>query len=215
MKNSLLLLILGIFLSGCAPLTYQVQVNGYTQPGAPAAPFSPGAAVFVIENREAKNPLLEKEIAAKIATILEKQGYRIVPFDRADYYLLFYYGQGSERSVSISAPLYDPLYYPYFGFSWQPYWFVMAPGFYSGPEVQKVYDRWLLINVIAGKPYREKKESQALWVGEARSTGASGDLRTTVNYLLVAVFGEFGKNTGKARPVEVEQEDLRVKELAR
>ena len=33
---ALVLLILGLLFSGCAPLTYQVQVNGYTQAGAPA-----------------------------------------------------------------------------------------------------------------------------------------------------------------------------------
>lgn len=212
--NGLLLLILALFLSGCAPLTYQVQVNGYTQPGA-AAPLAPAAAIFVIDNHEAKNPLLEKEIAGKIGKLLEKQGYSLAPFEKADYYLLFYYGQGPGRSVSVPMPVYDPLYYPYYGRFWQPYWFVPIPDYYYVPYVQTVYDRWLLINVVEGKRYREKGEFHPLWVGEARSTGTSADLRTTINYLLVAVLGEFGKDTGKARLVEVEQEDLRVKELAR
>jgi hypothetical protein len=41
-------------------------------------------------------------------------------------------------------------------------------------------------------------------VGEARSVGASSDLRLVLNYLLVADFKEFGKNTGKAVTVEID-----------
>jgi hypothetical protein len=40
-------------------------------------------------------------------------------------------------------------------------------------------------------------------VGEARSAGTSSDLRLVLNYLLVANFKEFGKNTGQAVTVKI------------
>ena len=75
-------------------------------------------------------------------------------------------------------------------------------GYYPYTE-STVYDRWLLINVVDGKYYREKGQWRTIRVGEARSTGASADLRTVINYLLLADFQQFGKNTGKAVTVEI------------
>ncbi len=212
--NFLILLILGFFLSGCAPVMYQVQVTGYREPGV-AAPLSPPRAFFVIDNREAQDPLLEKVIKDKIEKLLGIKGHIISAFDQADYYLVFSYGQGPGRAVSIPMPVYNPWQYPYYGAFWRPYWFAPVPDYYYVPYVQTVYDRWLLINVIEVSRYREKGEFQRVWVGEARSTGTSGDLRTTVNYLLVALFEDLGKSTGRGRIVEVEQEDFRAQELGR
>lgn len=94
--SGLILLILGFFLSGCAPLSYQVQVNGYSQPAAaPVAP--PPASFFVIDNREAKDPVLEKGVKEKIEKLLGIQGYVLTAFAQADYYLVFSYGQAPAR----------------------------------------------------------------------------------------------------------------------
>jgi hypothetical protein len=67
-----------------------------------------------------------------------------------------------------------------------------------------LYDRWLLLTVVEGPAYRTQKISRPVWVGEARSAGISSDLRLVLNYLLVADFKEFGKNTGQAVTVEIE-----------
>lgn len=217
-----LFIIMGCWLGGCALVTYQVQVNGYTDPKIPGH-ISPGASFFVIENKEAKNPLLEKEIRAKIIKLLEQQGYQIAPFEKAEYYLLFAYGIGSGQKVTVVMP--D--YYPY-DWNWGPGFGVGSgialggrsyifggPFFSYFPSYSKtLYDRWLLLNVVDGKYYREKKgEFRTLWVGEARSTGTSSDLRTVASYLLLAEFEQFGKNTGKAISVEINEQDIRVKAL--
>lgn len=202
-------------LAGCASLAYQVKVNGYTDPAA-SVPLSPGVSIFVIDNQAAKNPLLEKEIKGKINKLLEQQGYRIATFDQADYYLFFGYGIGPERQVTVVMP--D--YFPTFGLGLgaaplrSPYFFV-SPFLSYYPPAESLYDRWLLINVVDGRFYREKGEFRALWVGEARSTGTSSDLRTVINYLLVADFTEFGRNTGKAVTVDINEQDPRVKALIR
>jgi hypothetical protein len=43
--------------------------------------------------------------------------------------------------------------------------------------------------------------------------GTSSDLRTVLNYLLVADFKEFGKNTGKALTTEIEAQNPEVYSL--
>ena len=53
-----------------------------------------------------------------------------------------------------------------------------------------LYERWLLIKVVPGPAYRARQDTPPVWVGEARSVGASSDLRMVLNYLLVADFKE-------------------------
>jgi hypothetical protein len=209
------LVVLGWWAAGCAPLTYRVQINGYTDPTL-AEQISPGGSIFVIENKEAKNPLLEKEIRTKIIKLLEGKGYRVAPFEKAEYYLFFACGIGPGRNVTVPMPDYYPYDLGYFSvYPGRGSYLFVAPFFSFGPAyAETLYDRWLLLNVVDGKYYREKKgEFRTLWVGEARSTGTSADLRTAVNYLLLAVFEQFGQNTGKAVAVEIRDQDLRVKEL--
>ena len=216
--------VLGIFLLGllsaatfgCASArSYQVQVNGYTDSTAPL--LAPGASIFVIEDPKAQNPLLEKEIKGKIDNLLVKHGYSLAPYDKAQFYVLFTYGLGTPQTVSVTAPSWGVG----FGFGtgyWGPgatygfYWPGWGP-YYT--ETQALYDRWLRLNVVEGKHYRETGKSRTVWVGEARSTGGSSDLREILNPLLVAAFEQFGKNTGRALPTTIKQNDPRVMDLGR
>ena len=217
-------IVLGCCLSSCAGNSYySVMVNGYTDPGTPA-PVKPGGSFFVIENQETKNPLLEKEIKEKLIKLLLIRGYPVTTFEKADYYLLFGYGMGEPRSVSVVTP--D--YYGSLGWGWGggygwggrggwggwggPSVSVGMPWGYSADTATR-YDRWLLVNVVEGPAYRTQKISRPVWVGEARSAGASSDLRTVLNYLLVADFKEFGKNTGKAVTMEIEAQSPEVYSL--
>jgi hypothetical protein len=212
-KISLLVIILvGLGLSGCANY-YTVKVNGYTNPGT-AGEIKPGGTFFIMENKEAKNPLLEAEIREKISRLLTAQGYTVTTtFPQADYYLFFSYGMGEPRNVSIVTPDYGYGMGWGWGFGGPGYYFMTAPLITYAPRTSTIYDRWLLINVVEGPPYRSRKESRPVWVGEARSLGASSDLRVVINYLLVADFKEFGKNTGKAITVEMKQNDPAVSVL--
>jgi len=214
-----LLSLLGVALIGCASVqTYQVQVNGYTEERA-IAPFPAGATFFVVENQEAQNPLLEKEVKAKLEKLLERHGYILAPYEQADYCLLFAYGLGAPQAVSVAVPevsvgvgIGTGYYGPGAGYGF--FW----PGWGWGPyytETQAIYNRWLRLTVVEGKPYRATGKSQPLWVGEARSTGTSSDLREVLNPLLVAAFEQFGKNTRKAVPIKVKQNDPRISELER
>jgi len=206
---SLFILVAGCGLLGCGPTLYNINVNGYTDPAAPG-PISPGGTFFVIENQQAPNPLLEREIAGKLNKLLDKQGYRLAAYETAQYYLFFSYGIGAECAANVAMPEYS------YGFgigggAGPGYWrggnyFFAAPFFTLYPSPDPLYNRWLLINVVDGQYYREKGEFRTLWVGEARSTGTSQDLRVAVDYLLLADFQQFGKNTGKALSVELKQD---------
>jgi hypothetical protein len=211
-----LLSLLTIATFGCASArVYHVQVNGYTEGAAPS--LAPGASFFVLEDQKAQNPLLEKEIKAKIEKLLARQGYLLVPFERAQYYLTFTYGLGNPQTVSVTSPTWGIGWgfgtgYCRPGVSTGIYWPGGGP-FYT--ETQALYDRWLRLNVVEGKYYRETGKSRSVWVGEAHSTGSSSDLREVLNPLLIAAFGQFGINTGKAWPTTIKQNDPRVIDLER
>jgi hypothetical protein len=218
-KISVLLLSILIIsgLTGCAA-SYQVLVNGYVDAKAPA-PLAPGGTFFVIGNKDATNPLLEKEVKEKSGRLLEKMGYRLTSSEKAEYYLLCAYGIGGGRpTVTMPETTFGfgigggvgPGYYgrrnyvfggPFFGV------------YYPAAVSERVYDRWLMLSAIDAKHYREKGEFRTLWVGEARSTGTSSDLREMINYLLVAAFDQFGKDTKKAVGVELGRQDPRIKDL--
>lgn len=209
----LAILVFGWCLPSCSSVaTYTIKVNGYTDPGT-RAQVRPGGSFFIMENQEAKNPLLDKEIKEKLNKLLLTHGYPVTTFDKADFYLFFRYGMGEPRSVSVTAPDY------YGGIGWGVGyggggWGWGGPGFYVGlplagypSDVTPLYDRWLQLTVVEGPAYRTQKLSRPVWVGEAHSLGASSDLRTVLNFLLVAGFKEFGKNTGKAVTREMNAQD--------
>jgi hypothetical protein len=204
-------MVIGSCLAGCS-LTpgYNIKVNGYTEPGTPR-PIKPGGSFFVIANKEAKNPLLETEVKDKIINLLLSHGYPDTTFEKADYYLFFGYGMGEPRSVSVVVPDYYGSLGWGMGYGWGgPAFSVMVPPWGAYASDTTIYDRWLLINVVDGPAYRTQKLSRPVWVGEARSTGASSDLRTVLNYLLVADFKEFGQNTGKAISLDLKEHDPAV-----
>jgi len=205
---------LGCCLTGCASY-YLIKVNGYTDLTS-FREIKPGGSFCVIENQEAKNPLLEAEVKQKIHNLLEARGYYITSFEKADYYLFCGYGLGEPRSVAL------PEVYGGVGWGWGYYGGGGPSVRIGGPpygacttDIVTLYDRWLQINVVEGPLYRTQKLSHSLWVGEARSTGVSSDLRTVLNYLLVADFREFGKNTGKALTREIKEQDPEVYSLTR
>jgi hypothetical protein len=206
----LAIVLVGCGLLGCANY-YNVKVNGYTGPGT-TGEIKSGGTFLVMENKEAKNPLLEAEIKEKITRLLEVRGYPVTTtFDKADYYLFFGYGMGEPRSVTVVTPDYGWGWG--MGFGGRGGYFLTAPLVTYAPYTTTMYDRWLLINVVEGPAYRTRKESLPVWVGEARSVGASSDLRVVLNYLLVANFKEFGRNTGKAITVEIKDNDPAVSAL--
>jgi hypothetical protein len=212
----LAMIIIGLCSPSCSSVpTFNIKVNGYTDPNVPGQ-IRPGGSFCVMENKEAKNPLLEAEVKGKITKLLETRGYPVTTFDKADYYLFFGYGMGEPRSVSAAAPDYYGSIGWGMGYGWGgPAFAIGVPYGAYAADTATLYDRWLLINVVEGPAYRARKDTRPVWAGEARSVGTSSDLRTVLNYLLVADFKEFGKNTGKAVTVEIDAQNPEVTSLTR
>jgi hypothetical protein len=124
---------------------------------------------------------------------------------------------GTPNTVAVTAPAWGfgvgfGAGYCGPGVGWGTYW----PG--GGPlytETQTIYDRWLRLHVVEAKPYRETGQQRSVWVGEARSAGSSSDLREVINSLLIAAFEQLGRNTGKALPAAIKENDPRFRELER
>jgi hypothetical protein len=223
----LAMIVIGLCLPSCSSVaSYTIKVNGYTDPGSPAQ-VKPGGSFCVMENKEAQNPLLDAEVKEKITKLLATRGYAVTSFEKADYYLFFGYGMGEPRSVTVTTPDYYGSFGWGMGTGWGG-WGGRGWGGWGGPSVAigmpwggypaegaTLYDRSLLIKVVEGPAYRTQKITRPVWVGEAHSVGASSDLRTVLNYLLVADFREFGKNTGKAVPMEISAQDPEVAPLTR
>jgi hypothetical protein len=210
--NVWLLLFLLLSLTGCGPeVRFRVQVTGYHPPGAVVL-VPPPASFYVLDNPQAQDPALEQKVKAKIEKLLSIKGYVLTSFEQADYYLVFAYGQGQGPVLPGPGPVYGPRQYPYYRGYGYPYPRAPLPDYYRRGE-QQLYDRWLLVNVIEGPRYRAKKEFQRLWQGEARSRGYSPNLQATVNFLLVALFEDFGKSTGRRHVVELDEEDFRARQL--
>jgi Domain of unknown function (DUF4136) len=218
----LVMIVIGLCLPSCSSVpTFNIKVNGYTDPNVPDQ-IRPGGSFWVMENKAAKNPLLEAEVKGKITKLLETRGYSMTTFDKADYYLFFGYGIGEPRSVITVAPDYYGSIGWGLGYGWGGWGGWGGPSVYAGipwggyvADSATLYDRRLLLNVVDGPAYRTQKLSRSVWVGEAHSVGASSDLRTVLNYLLVADFREFGKNTGKALPMEIDAQNPEVTSLTR
>jgi hypothetical protein len=201
-------------LYGCAGVSYQVRVNGYTEGSQPLA-LAPGSAFYVMENPEAANPLLEKEISAKIKKLLGLQGFSLAPEERAEYLLKFSYGLGTPSGGAVSTPKIGiGLGLGYGRWGPRPYW--GSEIYWPGPyyvETQPLFHRWLQVQLAEGKTYRSTGKFQPVWVGEAASLGTSSDLREVATPLLIAIFSQFGKNTGKAIATQIHRNDPRFQDL--
>lgn len=210
MNKILCLCLFFIATSGCFfARTSQVQVNGYIDSAGPMLP--PGASLFVMEDQQAQNPPLEKEIRNKIDRLLVNHGYLLAPYDKAQFYLLFTYGLGPPQTIKVFAPLGPGVGFDLEDFGYNAY-LPTRCGPYGTKKVT-LHDRWLRLTVEAGNYYRETGKSHPVWVGEARSMGSSADLREAIGPLLVAAFEEFGKNTGKAVLIRIKQNDPLIREL--
>jgi hypothetical protein len=177
--------------------------------------LSPELLFLSLKTRRPPTPFWKKRSRPKLDKLLEKHGYLLAPYEQAEYCLLFTYGLGTPQAVSVAGP--DWRIGVGFGTGyWGPgaaygvYWPGWGP-YYT--ETTVIYDRWLRLTVVEGQPYRATGKATPVWVGEARSRGTSSDLREILNPLLLAAFEQFGKNTRKAVPTRIKQNDPRFTEL--
>lgn len=202
-----------MFMSLGCMASYSVGVNGYSSTGR-SLDIPDGSSISVIAERDVPNPILQKEVGAKIRHLLAEQGYTS-DANQPDYYLLFNYGIDKGQSVTDFIPLHYPSYYD------ERWWWDYGYGYGYGygyetyiPYSSVVYARWLVLKLIEGQAYSKSKNAEPLWICEVGSSGSSSDLRDVINYLLVAAFGHFGRDTGRQIVEVIYKSDERIRGLA-
>ena len=207
-----------LFLGGCTPV-YLVQVNGFADPDA-AGRIVPNVKIHVAENARAENPLLDREIRVKIEKILKSRGFIITSRETADLFCTFNYGVGTGLTQIGSIPVTSPPVTSSVVVS-QPdgtaqVSAIMTPGTTTYiPYARTAYDRWLNIVVMEAESFRAGKKDKILWYGDLVSSGTSRDLRTVIDYLLVAACEEFGTDTKRGLVKEIKTDDERLKGFRR
>jgi len=190
---------------GCGA-SYNVGINGYSSTGQ-SLQIPQGSSILVVADSNVPNPILEREIRAKIETLLTEKGYD-VKADRANYHLLFSYGIDSGRAVAGVVPVWQSGFYggyPYGrGYGHRHGYITHVP--YS----EVVYTRWLVLRLFDGEAYRASKETEPLWIGEIASAGMDSDLRELINYMLIVGFEHFGQDTGRMISEAILRDDERV-----
>ena len=193
-----------MFLSlGCAT-SYSVAVNGYSATGQ-VVRIPEGASISVVTDSNVPNPILKKEIAAKIGKLLAVQGYN-TGTGKPSYYLHFDYGIDAGRTVTDVIPIYYPAFYrpyPYASVRWYGYTTYM-------PYSEVIHTRWLTLKLIDGEAYKISKSAEPVWIGEVASAGMSSDLREMINYMLIAAFEHFAQDTQRQITEIIYKDDERV-----
>jgi hypothetical protein len=206
MKTYLLLIPL-IFMSVGCSVSYNIGVNAYSSSGQNLL-IPEESSIHIVTDSNAPNPIFEKEIATKIRTLLNKNGYNTAT-DQANYYLLFDYGMSSGQNITRTVPIYHSGIYCGYPFS---YGYSHSYTSYV-PYSTVLYTRWIVLKLFDGNDYRTSPKAEPLWISEVASTGTVSDLRGTISYMLVAAFEHFGHDTGKRVIERLSEDDERLKLL--
>ncbi len=152
--------------------------------------FKPGDSFYISPNQSV-NKFFSAEISSKIATILKNKSFVVKEdSDSACYKLVFGLAM-KDRTEVRNAPRYIPDYGP---------WYYDRHRYHHGysyriiyvPEEYTVFNKILFVEV-----YKNNDKNIAVWQGTTNHLDDDSELRQTVDYLLVALFRHFGKNTKK------------------
>ncbi len=204
-RFGLIAVLLATCAAGCTT-TYRVYFNGFSEL---AGPIKDQASVYVVLDANSQNPIFDREIKAKIETLLKWHGY--IPADApagSDYRLTFQAGVNS-RSVSGLAPVYHPAG-GFHGGYWEGYHFGYTAYI---PFSDTLYDQWLVLKLFALPAAGTSGPDRLVWVGEAITSTSVADLRQAVNYLLVAGFEYLGVDTKRRIGLTIRADDPRILQL--
>lgn len=194
-------------IAGCVTFRgYHVMMNGFSNLDSPLK-ITPKNSFRVLENEESPNAMFEKEVVRKLTCLLEKNDLVVTTYDEADFFVVTEYGFDREHAVQNVnlAPLFDFIFFPEFD--------VRLSGFTFVPDHRLVYDHWLETRVIDAREYRKSGEDLLVWLGQVTCTSANPDLRDVINFMLAGTMEIFGKDTGKAQVIRMEEWDKEVAEL--
>ncbi|MDO8283310.1 MAG: hypothetical protein Q7U10_11940 [Thermodesulfovibrionia bacterium] len=159
-----------------------------------------GKRVLVYTKKETGNLILEVETVEKIKKALAAYGY--IPADNlsnADYVLLFEYSIDTGKAISSRESGYTPT----------PFTNRFESSRSTNTETE--YIKELTLRLFSAE--KLSKTSQPLWTGKAYIRDTSFNLRKAMDYLIVAAFEHFGKETGEDTMLIINSEDKRIKGL--
>lgn len=214
MKKVLLLITWITLLSGCA---VNIRTTGFLDRSEGTSAPPKGALFAVLENGQAPNPILDREIRSKIEKLLLKYGYQIAAQNQARYILTFSYNINPGLRLGTTT-LYSPPQSQIIpvpdGKGGTTFTAVMTPGTTSFvPSLTGIFTKHLTLKVTDARSLVTGQKEKVVWVGDTLNTDESSDLRYDIDYLLVATFGYFGKNTGQQINVHIDRGNPDVKAL--
>jgi hypothetical protein len=174
-------------LTGCTS-SYIVNVNGALKS---PQPVPAEAHIMVLVDPNAKDPVFENSMRTRIEMLLRDDGYQAVDnLSAADYRLGFNFGVGhhEETSYQSEGPVFGRHEVDYFV-----------------PHEETIWDQWLRV-----KLYRE---DTIVWDGTALTSDGYPEEKKSVNYLLVALFEYFGKDSHGRKAVTIDANDPRIAAL--
>jgi hypothetical protein len=217
------LVVLGAF--GCATTRFAVQVDSITAPD-----HDPGSKYVLLPGREevAANDLQYREFAAYVERALQARGFKQADSaDEADVAILLNYGIGEPQTTTYTYSL--PIYgqtgggkatysgstYGPGGYSHttgtiqqQPTYGVVGSQTHTGSVT--TYFRYLILDAVDLRAYRESQAIVPVWKTTVTSTGSSGDLRRVLPVLVGAAVEHVATNTGQQVNIELGESDPRV-----
>ena len=208
-----------LLLCGCSRV--RVDVSAYRADHADLPPPAAQTHIGVVVATTGHHPLLEAEVADKLAHLLGQRGYTVGPADAADYLLTCHFSVDSGRRLTRTVPRHEPSveYRTYARRHGRPIRVreTMVPGrTVYVTQRYTVYTKRLRLAFIElddAPTQPGELAGRTLWRCDAFSPGASSDLRWVVNHLLVAAFDHFGDDTQRRITVWVRDGDERVEDL--
>ena len=195
-------------LAGCTP-GYRVHVNTFADPNRPV---TQGASVFVVQDPNAGNPILRRQVASKIDELLQGYGYSpVATADRANYLLTFETGFNSNEVVDFT-PIYRPFGGFYGGFGGRFHHGGFGYTTYV-PYVDTIFEHWLRMRLYT-KHGTALNQANVVWLGEALTGADNPELRQAVNYLLVGCMEHFPVDTHEWIAMTIKRTDPRIQGLA-
>lgn len=198
---------------------YKVNINGFADKSLNQII---GCKLYVLENQNAVNSILDKEIAEKIKKVLISEGYIISKPNEADFFISFNYGISNHKET-LTFKEREPGHfeqksrvYAYNitkGTEYKYYYDQYIPGQVNTVNQEiTVFDRFLFVKVFPAKDFLNKKNiSNDVWICETTSSGSSNDIRVVIDYLIVPTFKNFGVNTGEIKTLTIAEDHEEMK----
>ncbi|MCG3127238.1 MAG: hypothetical protein CHACPFDD_02096 [Phycisphaerae bacterium] len=199
-----ILCVLCVALTGCT--RFESRVTAYLSRELPFPQSGETSTIAVIAKTTPEEPLLEREVARKIEVLLEQRGYAIKPVGTANHVLFAYFAIDSGNTVSGTYNAYVPGGTAYTNVYTSTGQWATATTQLPGRTEQRSYSYRFFTRYLGATLYdhprfvastAEKKDDAVVWRATTTSAGSSSDLRSVIDYLLVATFEHFGADTGK------------------